>query len=47
MSDEQVPPTDPLDLDAVDRAIRLNELEERVLVSGMEAINGENCPPGV
>ena len=41
-------PRDPLDLDPVDRAIRINELEERLDEMGVESMQvSDDCPPGV
>jgi hypothetical protein len=45
---EHQPSQDPLGLGAVDRAIRLNELEERVKELGPGSLHvGEECPSGV
>src|SRR5262245_15522194 len=42
------PLNDPLDLDAVDRKIRINELEEQARALGMsDAGVSEDCPPDV
>lgn len=39
---------DPLDLGAVDREIRINELEERAKELGIGSLGaGENCPPEI
>lgn len=45
MSREQVPPEDPLGLEAVDRAIRINEMTERLEGMGMSSMHvSEDCP---
>lgn len=46
MSDQHDLPEDPLDLDAIDREIRINELTEQVKDLGAgESYVSENCPP--
>lgn len=48
MSDEQSRPPDPLDLDAVDRAIRINGLEQQAGELGMVVHHASgDCPPEV
>lgn len=45
MPENQDPPRDPLDLDNVDRQIRINELEEQVsALGGTLHETGEECP---
>jgi hypothetical protein len=48
MPDEQIPFEDPLDLDAVDRDIRINELTEQVKDMGATSFHAsEECPPDI
>ena len=48
MGDEQVPSQNPLDNDAIDRDIRINELSEQVKDLGMSSFHvSDDCPPGV
>ncbi len=48
MAHDQNPPEDPLDLEAVDRAIRINELTEQARELGMgESFVDGDCPPEI
>lgn len=48
MPEHPPPPDDPLDLDAADLEIRINELSERVKDIGMSSFHvSEDCPPDI
>src|SRR4051812_49110106 len=47
MADDSSLPHDPLNLDAIDRAIRINELAEKASAMGIEPEVENDCPPEI